>query len=280
MGFFEKLTGPEEPNTSQEYLQRAPSAPSGGPVVRKSLIGGACLVRISGLEVAQSAAYGRPVADTVELGPATGVVREALAQDRSLARWIARDACVLLDVVTENMMMPLPDCIAVVMESIGLTGDAMRGAPEMAPSWRAQLSTADCEQATGLASASLQIFWVVCQRALDADRTFYAHLFSSSADATQEVAYDIAAWAFVVISRLTATGRTPEVGLVDPSRREFPAMTTPGWYPNPYNHGTFAQGDVTFQRMWDGDDWTPRVRVKDGRRWVESERPMLSVPDN
>ena len=48
----------------------------------------------------------------------------------------------------------------------------------------------------------------------------------------------------------------PEAGLLE----------QPGWYADPL----FAK----CERYWDANDWTERVRVKDGRGWIEQKLPL------
>lgn len=115
----------------------------------------------------------------------------------------------------DNMVMPSEAGLDAVMSSVGLSGDLSEGAPEVRPEWRGSIP----EEVQG--RASLQMFWVVCQRVHDADRTYYNHIFSSPNTSTTDVAHDVIAWAAVVVARLVATGRTPDTGFLDPSRRTF-----------------------------------------------------------
>ena len=57
-------------------------------------------------------------------------------------------------------------------------------------------------------------------------------------------------------------------------------MTEAGWYPNPFNYGDLVGGDATYQRQWDGADWTSRIRQRNGRGWNESTHSLATPPDN
>jgi hypothetical protein len=57
-------------------------------------------------------------------------------------------------------------------------------------------------------------------------------------------------------------------------------MESVGWYPNPVNPGDTAMGDASVERWWNGDDWTDRVRFRDGRRWTQAEVSLFTTPGN
>jgi hypothetical protein len=52
-------------------------------------------------------------------------------------------------------------------------------------------------------------------------------------------------------------------------------MTGVGWYPNPQNTGEISGDDVQFERWWNGNDWTDRVRMRQGRGWQEAQMSMF-----
>lgn len=74
MGLFERLTTPDEPSPGSRYLASLTRGPRGEIPTRKTLLCGACFSRIASLPVASAEAFGRPIADTFELVPATSVV--------------------------------------------------------------------------------------------------------------------------------------------------------------------------------------------------------------
>jgi len=52
-----------------------------------------------------------------------------------------------------------------------------------------------------------------------------------------------------------------------PKVPEPEALPEPGWYVEPL----FSKGE----RYWDGSDWTSTCRMKDGRRYIESDVPLI-----
>jgi Protein of unknown function (DUF2510) len=268
MGLFSRST---EKETSREYLRTSP------PGQRKDILAFASLNAIVELPVSSAQADGRPVADSCGLDEARNVVRSMLHQDQSVYAWVARSAMVCLDALLETMEGTWDQNLDTAMNTMGLApGPVIHPAAQMALPPKVQ------EDVLGLANYALSIFWVVAQPNTESarDRTLYDHLFSSTAPATRETAYDVIAWAGILIGRLRNSGKLPDVPWFGPQFRRVPPMPEPGWYPNPYNRGNIQDGDATFQRFWNGDDWTDQIRNRDGHRWLEQMHSMHTPPNN
>ena len=269
MGFFDRAKTEE---TSRAYLRVAPR------LQRKDLLAAAAINAIAALPASRQGC-GRPVATGYGLDEATAVVRSVMHQDHALYAWVARSALVSLDALLDAMEGSWDVNLDAAMRVVGLDPG-----PTIRPEERRGLSGEVQENAVGLASYALSIFWVIAQPAAESsqprDRTIYDHLFSSTAPATRETAYDAVAWTAIVIGRLRNSGRLPEVAWFGAEFQRVPAMDRPGWYPNPYNRGDIVDGDATFQRIWDGNDWTDLIRNRDGSRWQEQDHSMHTPPNN
>jgi hypothetical protein len=59
-----------------------------------------------------------------------------------------------------------------------------------------------------------------------------------------------------------------------------PRMTTADWYPNPYQMGEIRAGEATWQRYWNGADWTDRIRTRGLSGWQEQTKSLFEAPPN
>lgn len=263
-------------STSQRYLRSAP------PGQRKDMLAFACIHRIAELPLCSKPYLGHPVSDRYGLKEAVQVVRSVLHQDRSLNAWTTRSALVALDVVLESVNGGKWDQnLDGVMEAMGL---------EEGPSLQRELANSipahEAEQIVGLAHYSMALYWCVCRLFSEAgkkpDRSLYKRLFESDNAGTVQVSFEIIAWTCVAIGRLhTLYGIPANVGwFSDSSRTNVIGMEQPGWYPNPYNIGDVIGDDCTFQRYWNGEDWTDQIRLKADGKWLTQTHSLRSVPDN
>jgi hypothetical protein len=62
--------------------------------------------------------------------------------------------------------------------------------------------------------------------------------------------------------------------------RLAPRMTTADWYPNPYQMGEIRAGEATWQRYWNGTDWTDRIRMRGLTGWQEQTKSLFEAPPN
>lgn len=194
-----------------------------------------------------------------------------------MAAWIAREAVVALDELLGLMDTPWGDAVDVAMDMAGLMpGPALN--PERCVGVPAEIH----KDMLGLANCVTSVFFAFDRPggAPGNDRTYYEHLFTSPARPTRLVAHEIVAWSGVVIGRLLHTGLIPEVLWMSDEFETVPSMDTQGWYPNPWNMGEVTKSEASFQRYWDGIDWTDQVRLRDGRSWSYETRSMFRAPDN
>ncbi len=256
---------------SQRYLRSAPS------VARMEILSAVCMNQIARLPIAAASEWGRPITDIYGLGPAADVVRAVLCRDRSLYASVARSCLRFLDQALEVGSGDWAENLDMAMQSIG-----MEPGPTLRPDLQADLPADVQERALGLARFALSVFWVVAQPRFedeDRDRTVYRVLFESPDERIELTAHDVAAWACVIVGRLRVRDVVPESPFLA-RIQTVPPMDEPGWYPNPYNDGGLERGDAAFQRFWDGQDWTDRVRFREGKSWWEELRPMRITPNN
>jgi hypothetical protein len=235
---------------------------------RKVVIAVAIIARLVRQPHGDQASWGRPLEEG-GLASARNTFEEAVRQDRSLARHIARDLVLLFEA---NGGLTTANQVA-AFEAVGLdpssSFDATSGPPvqRIAAQALAVARTIQARSRGGEGTAP--------------DLSVYRALYEDRSDEAQERAFAIGAWAAIVVARLASADRLSN-GLLffEPGREFIPEMEGIGWYPNPVNPGETATGEATIERWWDGDDWTDRVRFRDGRRWNEAEVTFFSTPGN
>jgi uncharacterized protein DUF2510 len=241
-------------STGRDYLRRAKG------YLRKSVLAFACLNKVMSLPVADATRFGSPIANTLGLRPASNAVRDILFQDQALAAWIARDCLVALDALLTTMRAPLGVALETAMAAAGL--------------WPGPTAGTDTpEPAFVLARRVIAMFSGV----RGGNRIFYERLF-----ATQNpcAAHEITAWTGAVIGRLHGAGHLPDQPWMSPEFHTVPLMLTPGWYPNPYLMGEILAGEATWQRYWNGNDWTDRIRMRGLTGWQQQTKTLFEAPPN
>lgn len=241
----------DQASTGRDYLRRANGH------LRKSVIAFACLNRVMALPVADSTWFGHPVANSLGLRPASNAVRDILFQDRALAAWIARDCVVALDALLGTMRTPLATAWEIAMAAAGA-----HPGPSDLP-----------DPALVLAHRVIAMFFGLRGR----DRAFYERLFATRSPCA---AHEITAWTGAVIGRLRGAGHLPDLPWMSAEFHTVPSMTTSGWYPNPYLMGEILAGEATWQRYWNGTDWTDRIRRRCLTGWQEQTKSLFEAPPN
>ena len=193
-----------------------------------------------------------------------------------MAVWLGRRTLMFLDVLLENMRGTWDDALGVAMAAAGLLPG-----PALDPAKLTGLSGSEQEDTLGTAQCAMRVFlgFERSDRGVLGDRTYYEHLFESTSRASRIVAYEIVAWACVVIGRLVNSGHAQELDWMSPEFESVPTMDSAGWYPNPFNAGEFVDGYATRLRYWNGD-WTERVRFMRDGRWMETTWSMFKAPEN
>jgi hypothetical protein len=239
-------------STGRDYLRRA------GGHLRKSVLAFACLNKVMSLPVADATRFGSPVANALGLRPASNAVRDILRQDQALAAWIARDCVVAMDALLGTMRAPRGVALETAMAAAGLWPGPGTDVPEPA----AVLSRRVIAMLAGIRGN---------------DRAFYERLFATRNPCA---AYEITAWTGTVIGRLHGTGHLPDLPWMSAEFHTVPPMLTPGWYPNPYLMGEILAGEATWQRHWNGNDWTDRIRMRGRTGWQEQTKSLFEAPPN
>jgi hypothetical protein len=211
------------------------------------------------LPVGDSTRFGDPIANSLGLRPASNAVGDILFQDHALAAWIARDCVVALDALLNTMRAPLATAWETAMAAAGVRPD-----PTDLP-----------EPALILAHRVIALFFAFDHR--PGDRAFYERLFATRSPCA---AYEITAWIGAVLGRLRGTGHLPDLPWMSAEFHTVPPMTMPGWYPNPYLMGEILAGDATWQRYWNGTDWTDRIRHRCLTGWQQQTKSLYEAPPN
>lgn len=269
MGLFRRP--PDDSALSRDYLQRA------NGLQRKTLLTFVSINQIMKLPIASREYFGQPMADVFGLQPASDIVRKILAQDASVAAWVARDSLIALDALLGTMNTSWNDSLDIAMDAAGLVPG-----PELNPERLTDVPLRVREDMLGLANCIVSVFFAFERpgEVQNGDRTYYNHLFESPARATQLLAHEITAWSGAVIGRLLHTGYAEKNPWMSDEFEAVPTMQCVGWYPNPSNMGQIVGGDATLQRYWDGTDWSDQVRLRDGRTWHYETSSMFKTPRN
>jgi hypothetical protein len=256
----------DQVSTGRDYLRRANGH------LRKSVIAFACLNSVMALPVADSTRFGRPIANSLGLRPASNAVRDILFQDHALAAWIARDCVVALDALLRTMGEPLGVALETAMAAAGLWPG-----PTVDPD--ARLSEPERTEALVLAHRVIAMFFAFerTDGRRGGDRIFYERLFATRSPGA---AYEIAAWAGAVVGRLRGAGHLPDLPWMSAEFHTVPPMRGSGWYPNPYLMGEILAGEASWQRYWNGTDWTDRIRRRCLTGWQEQTKSLFEAPPN
>jgi hypothetical protein len=254
MGLFSKSKDDSAPSYSREWISRH------GPGSRKNMLAIAAQARITQIPSSSATAFGHPL-DDAALADARAVLEGVMRQDRSLARHVTRD-------------------LALVFESMGGLYVHQHAAMQAAGAADGRLSPAG--------ASALAIARTIQARnngtQTDApDTALYIRHFEDTSPGAHEQAISAGAWVATVTARLKNQGTIDGDGIpfFQPGAVHVGEMWAPGYYPNPVNAGDTSSGDASIERWWDGQDWTPRVRVREGRRWLpEQQFTLFQVPSN
>lgn len=260
MGLFSRRLEPQEPSYSRAWLAQ------NGDLARKVRVSIAVIARLAQQPVADTSSWGRSL-DDGDLAIAQRTLEEAVRQDRSLARHIARDLTLFFEA---NGGIAVNEVAA--FESVGL---------DPAPSPGTMSGPAQRIAAQVLAVARTIQARSQGAETAPSDLAVYRALYEDRSNEGHDRAIDIGAWSAVVVARLATANRLPNAALfLEPGSDFIGQMEGVGWYPNPVNHGGTAIGDASIERWWDGSDWTDRVRYRDGRNWIETEVSLFTTPNN
>jgi hypothetical protein len=214
--------------------------------------------RLEGHPLAGMSAHGVALGDGHGMEGLVEHIAPLFQREMSLARWVAiRGALLFLDMICPSdrewqELMPIMGLAPVT--------DAQKDEPAAVVLRQASPVTPEVEENI------LGLFWAITFRwgnyaevsgmsvqQVNADRLWAA--------VGPPMALDFIAWAAIAMHR-TGQGNSelilnmPEPGLLEQA----------GWYVDPL----FAK----CERYWTGDDWTNRVRVKNGSTWNETSMPL------
>lgn len=210
-----------------------------------------CVRRLNDDPSAQDGASGELLINGME--NLVAKIRPLFAREQSLIRWVAlRGAMAILKMRSAEAP---PEDLAMVMGLMMGLDSAGRPFIKVLRDFN---PVAD-EQA----NAAISMWAMVTRYLADYDRIADMTMDDINADPqylalSDDIALDCIVWSAVALLRL---------GLVQQLASKVPepdAMPGPGWYIDPL----FARSN----RYWDGSDWTPKVRMADGREGIVSLR--------
>ena len=252
MGFLDRLQGGEkssEPSFSRQWL-------AASEIPRKVELSFAVVARIGLHPACRSELHGLPLAGEL-LNETSSIVRDVVRQDRSLLPHVSRDTVLFFEAYGGIFMHR--DSALDLMGGVDALDDVAHDALTIASVIQARSQGHD-------ASA-------------DGVHRYTTH-FENPTDRNVDRAASIAAWAATALGRLRAAGHLAGSAF-QYDGREYPrSMDGVGWYPNPVNAGDTSGGDAQIERWWNGEDWTDRVRIREGRRWSELQNSLFVAPKN
>jgi hypothetical protein len=281
MPFFRpKERRADDTEVSRQYLSGAPRL-LGRPLPRTDNLAIGCIQRVSAEGPGDKHSLGEPLT-ALEMAPLNALVREVMRQDCDLSAWVARKAVIIMRTVIDvGMAGPVNRRLDEVFGAVGLR---VQQDVTMVDDASELVSAAGRDEAIAYGAATLALLKVAGASSKSwepADRSFYENLYTG-ADGSDvaSLAYDLIAWSAIVLSRLNECGKIGSMAFdyFDPSLAAVPQLTREAWYPNPAKFGDTSTGDAEFQRFWDGENWTPRVRVRQGRSWTEREMSLHATP--
>lgn len=252
MGFFNRVL------TINGRSQSHPEVP--GSIQRRLRLFFECERRLADDPLAGSAALGQPIGDGYGLERLVTKVAPLFEREQSLIRWVALRGAfaeLFIRIFDPNSAVASPEDLEQAMGLTWVTDVQGESHPDLAQTWRTTLSPDQRQAALGVASS-------VFIRAEDYGRYSRMSVQDVNADPRCQIpkaaALDCIAWSAIALLRLgVAQQFFPQVPEPD-------ALPEPGWYTEPL----FAKSE----RFWDGSDWTSRCRVRDGRRFNETDVPL------
>jgi Protein of unknown function (DUF2510) len=229
-----------------------------GTQARRARLMSEAVRRLEGHPLGEESAHGVALGDGYGMEDLVEHIAPLFQREISMARWVAiRGALLFLDMVCSSdsewhELMPIM--------GLGPVKDPQTGEPTVVVLYQHSPVTPEVEQNI------LGLFWAITNRwgryAEVAEMTVQqVNSDPLWAAVGPPMALDLIAWTAIAMLRTGQASselisRMPEPGLLE----------QPGWYADPL----FAK----CERYWAGDDWTDRVRVKNGRTWNETSLPL------
>jgi hypothetical protein len=233
--------------------QPTPEGP--GTIPRRHRLFIECARRLAAHQLTQPSACGRPLADGMGMESLVAEIRPLFLSEKSMMRWVALRGA-LAEISIRVLEQGMIDDLEAAMGLTWVERDG-REVIDIAEPWRSQIDGDAHEMAIGVAGATLI-------RAEEYGRIEDMSVADVNQDPTLQispaVALDIIAWSAAAMLRMGVTQQLFDV-VPEPD-----ALTNPGWYAEPL----FSKAE----RYWDGEDWTGRCRVPDGRGYRESSMPL------
>jgi hypothetical protein len=204
---------------------------------------------------------GQPVGDGVGLEALVAEIAPIFARERSLVRWVALRGALpaLTQSLGDNTFDIVADMLGVRIDANPRTGSPQLGLGPFGMGLSGRQVDACCGAAMAL-NERLARYDEIAAMSIDAANSDTS--FPTVGIVNDAVALDFTVLAALVLHRAGwAFGGAADPGVAHPSRLE-----SPGWHVEPI----FSRAE----RFWDGQDWTPSVRVLDGGRYIHSQQPL------
>jgi hypothetical protein len=229
-----------------------------GTQARRARLMSESVRRLDGHPLGGQSAHGVALGDGLGMEDVVGCIAPLFQRETSLARWVAiRAALLFLD-----MICPSDREWQELMPIMGLASvkDPQTGEPAVVVLHQASPVTPEVEQNI------LGLFWAITSRWQRYAEVSKMSVQQVNADPRwaavgPPMALDFIAWASIAMLRTGQASSELIASMPEPGLLE-----QPGWYAEP----VFAK----CERYWSGDDWTDRVRVKNGRVWNENNLPL------
>jgi hypothetical protein len=251
MGFFSGKPAHEPSGTFRQTI-------TGGTVTVPEVIGGVeRRVRLMGTAVrvltdhpaARPAALGQPLGDGAGMEDVVDTLRPWFARERSLTRWVAlRGALLFADICFGG-----PADRTAALSAMGLSRDHT-GMARVVPGALSAAQVAGCEGLCASLELKLNRY-----AQIETMSTYDVIDDPELARVNEAVGLDYIAWVGIALLRTGAGAQLLQ--LPEPGRIE-----AAGWYAEPL----FAKSE----RYHDGQDWTDRCRVIEGRNAREVGMPL------
>lgn len=235
------------------------------PSSRRNRLAGAVVHYVGEHEHAAGARYGHLVT-MQEAVEASVTVEVLLQQDASLAPHVMHEVTRIVMRASEDVLDPGSsfDRLATLLRANGVAVNN-------------GLVSVDPDHEPGKLNPLAELYWTMQaieirgrKEANASDRSFFDSAFDGSEESSGVIT-TVMAWAAIAIGRSVASGHCRFQ--LPAWNRWVPELAGSGWHPSPFHVETPGQRP-TFERFWNGKDWTARMRRFDGRRWEEAAYPL------
>jgi hypothetical protein len=255
---------PSEPAISRPVLTingRPQPVPEGPRTLeRRGRLFVECVRRLTGDPLTTQSAYGRMVGYGSGLEGLVKTIAPLFDREQSLVRWVALRGAVAW--LYREVLLPAgasrtPQQFAEAMGFAWARGSA--GAYELVPQQRSAVLTSEHRE-LALATANITANYLVYYQRISHMTAPELNADAMCSQLDDDIALECIAWSAVACLRM-GIDRQWFAKLPEPD-----ALTETGWYTDPLS--------AAYQRYWNGCDWTPACRTKNGDKIVQYTIPL------